>query len=170
MDKYRLWCVTDSTYERVIASAVPTVCPTNGAHTIKTTSIAIIEHDVLVNDGSFKELPLADYKQLRYNEIDGKTVSLIAAGFSFDSQAFSLSSSAQMNWSTLKDQEAEFTWPVEVSTKDNNAYSLTQANLTAFWTAGRDATKGHLDTGRALKKSVFDAADEAAVNAVVDNR
>lgn len=109
-------------------------------------------------------------KQMRYGEIDLGTGTLIAAGFTYDSQTFSLSVAAQTNWNTLKDSESEFTWPVEVSTLDNNAYDLTAANLSAFWTAGKDAIKGHLDSGRALKKSVFDAADTAAVDAVVDSR
>ena len=114
--------------------------------------------------------PLAAYKQNRYNEIDLKTGALIIAGFTYDSKTFSLSINAQTNWNTLKDQESEFTWPVDVTTIDNDTYSLVQANLGAFWTAGKDAVKGHLDSGRTLKKSVFDAADKVAIDAVVDTR
>lgn len=114
--------------------------------------------------------PLANLKARRYLEIDGRSMQLIAAGFTYDSQTFSLSIPAQITWSSLKENESDFTWPVEVSTLDSNTYSLAQANLTAFWTAGRDAVQGHLDSGRALKKSVFDAVDKAAVDAIVDNR
>lgn len=170
MEKYRLHCITDNIDECVIASTVPTQCPTNAAHTIDSTSIVIIDSNVLINNGTAKDLILADYEQLRYNEIDSKTETLIAAGFTYDSQTFSLSVHAQANWNTLKDSETDFTWPVEISTKDNNVYDLTQANLSTFWIAGRDAVKGHLDSGRALKKSVFDAVDEVAVDAVVDTR
>ena len=170
MKKYRLICTTDSKYEYVIASNDPTVCPTNATHAIDTSSIVIVEEDMLINDGTSKELTLADYKQLRYNEIDGKTLALIAAGFVYDSQTFSLSLSAQTNWNTLKDSKPDFTWPVEISTIDSNSYDLATGDLQAFWTAGRDEIKGHLDSGRALKKSVFDAANEAAVDAVVDAR
>ena len=168
--KYRIWCTTDSKGEYVIASAVPTTCPTNGGHTVDTSSVVITESDILINDGTAKDLILADYKQLRYNEIDGKSMVLISAGFTYDSKTFSLSINAQTNWNTLKDEEAEFTWPVDITTIDNDTYSLTQANLDAFWTAARDAVKGHLDSGRAYKKTIYDATDEAGVDAVVDTR
>lgn len=113
---------------------------------------------------------LSDYKQNKYSQIDYKTGALIYAGFVFDSQTFSLSVSAQTNWNALKDQEAEFTFPLDISTINNDTYSLTQANLDNFWSAARDTTKGHLDSGRVLKKSVFDAVDQAAVDLVVDDR
>ncbi len=170
MKKYKLYCTTDSTWENVIASNQPTKCPINAAHTIDSDSISSIVETVSVNDGTAKELTLADYMQLRYNEIDGKSGALIAAGFAYDSKTFSLSLNAQTNWNALKDQEAEFTWPVDITTTGNDTYSLAQANLDAFWTAARDITKGHLDSGRALKKSIYDATDEAGVDAVVDSR
>lgn len=113
---------------------------------------------------------LSAKKESRFIEIDIKTGQLIAAGFSFDSQTFSLSANAQANWNTLKSQESEFTWPVEISTADNNTYSLAQVDLSTFWQTGRDTVKGHLDSGRSLKKQVYDAANEAAVDAVVDTR
>ena len=83
---------------------------------------------------------------------------------------FDINKYANRDWNTLKDNESDFTWPVSLSTLNNNEYILAQANLSAFWTAARDAAKGHLDSGRTLKKSVFDAANEAAVDAVVDTR
>jgi hypothetical protein len=137
---------------------------------VDSASVVAVENDILINDGTPKSLSLADYKQLRYNEIDAKTNELISPGFVYDSKTFSLSSNAQSNWNVLKDEEAEFTWPVDISTIDSDTYSLSQANLGAFWGAGMTFMKGHLDTGRALKKSVYDAANEAAVDAVVDTR
>jgi len=170
IDKYQLKCTTDSTNEYVISDAPPTACPTNGAHTIDSVSISIIAKDVEINDGTAKSLSLANYKELRYKEIDNKTGNLISAGFSYDSKTFSLSGNAQTNWNVLKDDESEFTWPVDVTMLNNDTYSLTSANLSAFWTAAKDAVKGHLDSGRSLKKSVFDAADEATIDAVTDTR
>ena len=170
MNKYRLWCSTDSKWELVMASTTPTVCPEDAGHTITASSIVVVEHDVLVNDGTAKELALDDYKQFRFNEIDAKTSGLIVAGFTYDSKRFSLSIYAQTNWNVLKDETSEFSWPVEITTLDNDTYSLTEANITAFWTAGRDAVKTLLDSGRALKKSVFDAADESTIDAVSDGR
>lgn len=170
IDRYRIYCDTDSKWEFVFASSPPTVCPTDGGHTVRSDSVVKVQSDVLVNDGTAKSLALPDYKQLRHNEIDGNTKALIGAGFTYDSKTFSASINAQTNWNTLKDQEAEFTWPVNISTLDNDEYSLTAANLDAFWIAARDAIKGHLDSGRTLKKTIFDAANESAVDAVVDSR
>jgi hypothetical protein len=169
MNKYRVYCETDGWVE-VIASTEPTMCPIDNGHTLRTGTTAIIETNILVNDGTPKELTLSDYKTLRYNEIDAKTGALIGAGFTYDSKQFSLSSAAQRNWSEIHSNQTEFTFPLAISTLDNDEYSLASANVNAFWTAGKDALKGHLDSGRALKKSVFDAVDEAAVDAVVDNR
>jgi hypothetical protein len=170
MDKYKVYCETDNKWECVIASAEPTVCPTNGAHTLRAGSANILDKDILVNDGTPKELTLADYKQLRFNEIDGKTLALLAPGFTYDSKTFSLSSNAQLNWSEIHSNKTEFTFPLDVSTIDNDTYALAEANVDAFWTAGKDKVQEHIDSGRVLKKSVKDAVDEAAVDAVVDNR
>jgi len=168
--KFKLYCTTDAKWEHILAVLPPTKCPSNGGHSFDANTIAIEKCGVLINDGTPKELPLNEYKRLRYNEIDGKTVAMILPGFVYDTHTFSLSSNAQSNWNILKAQEAEFTWPVEISTIWNDAYILTQANLAAFWTAGKDAVKGHLDSGRTLKKSIYDAVDEATVDLVVDAR
>lgn len=170
MNKYKIYCETDSKWEEVIASVEPTQCPVDNVHTVKADSVSVIENDILVRDGTALSITLAELKQLRYNEIDGKTAALIAPGFTYDGKQFSLSVTAQMNWNGLKTNEADFSWPVAISTIDNYEYSLAQANLSAFWTAGRDVVKAALDGGRDLKKQIYDAIDEAAVNAIVDNR
>ena len=66
-------------------------------------------------------ISLVDSKQLRYNEIDEKTKSLINDGFIYDSETFSLSTPAQTNWNSFHSNESEFSWPLEISTKDNNS-------------------------------------------------
>ncbi len=170
INKYRIKCETDDKHEYVLGTALPTVCPTNAGHTVSTGSGTTVQMDVKCNDGSATNLTLANYKALRYCEIDLKTTELIGAGFTYDSKTFSLSDHAQSNCNRLLDQEARYTFPVDVTTNDNDTYSLAEANNVAFWTAMRDQLKTHLDSGRALKKSVFDAADEAAVDAVVDSR
>jgi hypothetical protein len=169
INKYRLYCETEGTHKSVISDAAPTVCPTNAAHTVRADSVAIIESNILVRDGTALDVTLSDLKQLRYNEIDGKTLTLMKT-FTYDNKSFSLSIDAQMNWNALKNNEADFSWPVSISTADNYEYSLSQSNLTAFWTAGRDAVKTALDGGRQLKKQIYDALDSAAVDAVVDTR
>jgi len=126
--------------------------------------------DKLASLNVFPILSLAEYKQVKYDAIDAKTIQLIGTGFVHDSETFSLSLGAQTNWHALKNQTSEFTFPKDVSTKGNNKYSLTEANVSVLWAAGKVALDGHLTTGRDLKKSVFDAVDEAGVDAVVDNR
>ena len=113
---------------------------------------------------------LADCKATRYVEIDAKTGGLISAGFVYDSKTFSLSPNAQANWNSLMDNQSEFNWPVDITTIDNDTYSLEVANISAFWNAAKNVLKGHLDTGRVLKKEIFDATDKTSVDAVVDNR
>ena len=43
LNKYRLYCNTDSTYEYIWSETEPTTCPTNTAHTIDANQTAIIE-------------------------------------------------------------------------------------------------------------------------------
>jgi hypothetical protein len=113
---------------------------------------------------------LASLKEYRYNQIDAKTSELIQQGFTYDSKQFSLSLPAQTNWHAIKNQKSEFTFPVTVSTLDNSGYDLSQANVDVFWQQGKDTLKGYIDTGRVLKKQIFDAPDIASVNAIIDNR
>jgi hypothetical protein len=112
-------------------------------------------------------------KAKRYGEIDLKTQALIAVGFTYDSNQFSLSLPAQHNWHGLL-MAADKTWvtfPFVISTIDNNEYTLpTVAACNQFVRDGFDVVKGHLESGRSLKKQVFDATTKAAVDAVVDNR
>lgn len=113
---------------------------------------------------------LDEYKAIRFGEIDTKTGGLISSGFVHDSKTFSLSFNAQANWHTLKNQKAEFTFPKDVTTKNNDTYSLADVDVDSFWDAGKAVIEGHLTSGRDLKKSIFDAVDKDAVAAIIDNR
>ena len=115
-------------------------------------------------------LDLAGYKDQRYVEIDQKTGLIISAGFTFDGETFSLSANAQRNWDSIKTSKSDYSFPLDITTIDNNTYSLTNPSVQAFWVAARDAVKTPLDSGRVLKKEIFDAIDAAAVQAIVDNR
>ena len=117
-----------------------------------------------------KQESLVSHKKRKKRAIDAKTVSLIVKGFTFDGDVFSTSIRAQINWNNLKHSESDFTWPVEISTRNGGAYSLTQANLPSFWLASRDHIKGHYDSGRALRVQVNAATTHAEVDAVVDTR
>lgn len=132
----------------------------------ETTLDSTVEDHVAVS--------LDEYKQLKHDEIDAKTDDLIVAGFTYDSVVFSLSRNAQINWDNVKNNKSEYVFPLTISALNNDPYSLTDANVTAFWQAKNDKlhhlTTGRVTTGRDLNETVFDAADEAAVDAVVDTR
>lgn len=171
INKYRVFCATDNKFEHVICDGTPTKCPVDDTHNISSELTSILEDNISVNDGTPTELSLDNYKKLRLNEIDAKTQELIVTnGFAFDSKNFSMSPEAQANWIGLKTMESLLTFPVEITTSDDEAYSLTQANLNAFCGTALAAKQVHLDSGRALKVQVKNATDEAGVDAVVDNR
>lgn len=122
----------------------------------------------IMNTGALSD---AAYKQYRYNEIDFKTASLVvSAGFTYDGQQFSTSIVAQKNWSDLKYSKSSFTFPKNISTKNYGTYAIAEANVDAFWDAGKDAIDPIIDAGRVLIQSITDAADRAAIEAIIDNR
>ena len=94
----------------------------------------------------------------------------LSVGFVFDGATFSLSANAQRNWDSIKTSKADYTFPLDITTMDNDTYSLTNPNVQSFWVAARDAVKTPLDSGRVLKTTIHDAIDIAAVDAVIDNR
>jgi len=118
----------------------------------------------------FIEKPIAELKAQRYAEIDGKTGQLIGTGFVFDSKTFSLSIPAQNNWHAIMNQKSQFTDPVAITTMHHDTYLLAIADVEDFWNAGKTAVEGPLKSGRDLKKLIFDAADKAAIDAVIDER
>lgn len=113
---------------------------------------------------------LNDLKTRRYNEIDNRTCELICDGFEFNGTMFSLSLSAQANWTTMHENVGDYTWPVEVSTRDDYKYDLYESEVNDFWQQGRSILEGRLASGRALKVGINDALDKAAVDAIVDER
>lgn len=113
---------------------------------------------------------LDEYKAYRYDEIDSRSQELIAAGFVYATKTFSLSHNAQINWDNLKNNTSEYIFPKDISTTDSDTYSLASVNLSAFWAEKEMILNGHLDSGRALKKQIFDAVDRSASEAIIDNR
>lgn len=117
-------------------------------------------------------LTLDEYKQEKFKDIDDKTAELISAGYTYDSKQFSLSTSAQINLSALRESKDIMTYPIKYNTLDDtDTYSVTDA--TAVENMYRQALavkKGHLDAGTDLKDQVRAAATKTEVDAVVDNR
>lgn len=115
---------------------------------------------------------LEDAKIAKISEIDIRTQELIGAGFTFDSNVFSLSLEAQSNWHVLWNGRTDIvTYPKEVSTIESDAYSIPNATtmdnfgMTAFGTVSE-----HIQSGRDLKVQVRAATSVSEVDAVVDNR
>lgn len=130
-----------------------------------TLDTAVSDHQALTESNI-----LQANKDVKNAAIDERTQELIFAGFTFDSKSFSMSNFAQLNWNDIKSNTVDYTFPLEIPTKDSYKYSLTQGNVNGFWTAKEDHKWAHLDSGRALNVSTVDAADQAALDLVVDNR
>jgi len=114
---------------------------------------------------------LAKNKTFRLAIIDFRTKELILDGFTYDSEAFSLSQEAQINAHGLMISAAGLSYPVKVTTKSDGEYSFVDAAaIAAYYGAGLTQKKTHIDSGRSLKISCNDAADQAALDLVIDNR
>lgn len=115
-------------------------------------------------------ISLSDKKAAKIIAIDERTDAIISNGFTFDGNRFSLSIQAQMNWSALFSMQSLMSFPIGVTTLDNTTYSLSFANLIPFIGTGMAVVKNAIGSGRALKIAADNAADQAALDAVVDSR
>jgi len=100
---------------------------------------------------------IQDYKDYLYSEIDKKTEETIFSGFTFDGGLFSMSLSAQINWSNLF-FIPDAMWPITVSHKDDTGtYQLTLANRANFYGSALLHKNNALQNGTTLKNTVKDA-------------
>ena len=99
------------------------------------------------------DFSLEPYKKEIINLIDTKSEEKIFGGFVFDNNRFSLSLSAQINWSNLLFLPESF-FPVNLSTKDDDVYSLTYANVQLFYQAALNGKNAPLQEGNVLKQQV----------------
>jgi len=121
-------------------------------------------------DEEYEAIKLAEAQKVKNKEIDDKTGELISKGFEFDSETFSYSDKAQLNWTAMKAAADMLVYPIELSTLDDGEYSLTEANSAGFFAAAISTKQDHLNSGRALRKQVRQAITIAEVDQVVDNR
>jgi hypothetical protein len=139
--------------------------------------------NVIMDDGSSHALSdtgwelyieaetLADLKARRIIEIDNVTQELIKGGFTFDSKQFSLSEKAQINWVGIKAAIDILTFPLDVTTLNDEEYELVDTTSAVnFCGTGLATKQSYLDSGRALKLQINSATTNAEVDAVVDNR
>lgn len=96
---------------------------------------------------------IEQYKLDLYDIIDENTAAVIFQGFTFAGKPFSLSISAQINWTNLL-QLPDAIYPLTISCKDETVYSLTLANKMNFYLTCVFAKNGALQAGTTLKQSV----------------
>lgn len=117
---------------------------------------------------------LSYIKTQKKANIDRRTDSIIAGGFTFDSHTFSLSTEAQANWLGLvvaKDMLDYSNGGYAVTTKDDQEYKF--ANSTAvvqFFATGIGYIAATVAAGRALKIQVDACTTIEQVEAIVDGR
>lgn len=116
--------------------------------------------------------PLEIRKRIRADEIDAKTDELIAAGFTYDSVQFALTSESRARIHGAYTARAGLTYPVEWdSIDDTDMVSLADTtDVEAFFDTALAVFRGHVDSGTTLKTQVRVASDQSELDAVVDNR
>jgi hypothetical protein len=115
---------------------------------------------------------LADQKRGKVSNVDSKTDDLIAAGFAVDGKAFSASDAAQLKWLGMYTSRSDLSYPVTVPTKDDTQFaSLVDAtDVVTYYTALLARIQTVLTGGVTLKALISAAADQAELDAIVDNR
>lgn len=121
---------------------------------------------------------LEDNRAAKILVIDRQTMVLIAGGFTHATKQFSLSLAAQAKITGLRvgiltgdivDGAPDY--PLNVSAMDQTDYEIpNEADAKLYFKAGLDRVKALVTAGTELKQSCLDAADQAALDAVVDNR
>lgn len=126
----------------------------------------------LLADYRFPQVPsatptLEEYREAMIAAADLRTQTKIGAGVVWNGHTLSLSLQAQSNWTNLFISRTALTYPKEVSTKDEGAYSFaTAAEVQAFYFSGLAHVNAILDAGRAIKVAATNAADAAALDAI----
>ena len=125
----------------------------------------VIEQNVYV-------MSFTEKKVGRKASVDLKTDALIAAGFTVDGKVFSASDTAQLKWLGMYTSRADLSYPVTVPTKDDTQFvSLIEAaDIATYYTALLARVQTVLSGGVTLKAPIAVATDQAALDAIVDDR
>lgn len=114
-------------------------------------------------------MTLDELKDIRYVEIDMRTQELIKAGFVFDSKTFSMSLTAQINWSNFPNIP-DVLFPLTIIDILESPYVCSLANKMNFYYTALNSKNTALQSGGVLKATIHACADEACVTAIIDNR
>lgn len=97
--------------------------------------------------------------------IDDKSSSKIFEGFTFDKNIFSLSISAQINWSNLLNIPEQM-FPINISTKDDGIYVLQFFNVKNFYYSALTAKNTALQYGNEAKILIKNATTIAELETI----
>lgn len=114
-------------------------------------------------------MTLNELKDIRYNEIDLNTQELISKGFLFDNHTFSLSITAQINWSNILNIPDQM-FPLNIIDKFENLYILNLNDKINFYYSALNGKNIHLQSGGILKTQIKNAQTIEEVNLIIDNR
>jgi len=116
------------------------------------------------------------YKARKFQLIDDKTQELIACGFEFDGNRFSMSQPAQLTWNMLRTSLStgvlsSIDFPRYLSTADNQTYILrTISDANSFFAAYANTVNHHLNAGRDLKSQINNATSKSEIDSIIDSR
>jgi len=104
--------------------------------------------------------------------VDEKTRQIIARGFSFDGNQFSLSIEAQKNflWMYVLFLRGALLDGTSITTMDDNAYPLRTAKMLGFFDSANNAVAFALSSGRDLKDKIVNSNDEKFLETFYDPR
>jgi len=108
-------------------------------------------------------------KNHRYVEIDNRTAELINIGFTFDGHIFSMSLTAQINWSNFPNLPDQL-FPLNVVDANESTYVLALANKLNFYFSALNYKNQFLQSGGVLKAEIKACTTAEEVNAIIDNR
>ena len=108
------------------------------------------------------------FKLYLYEIIDLRTTDTIFEGFTFDGKIFSLSISAQINWSNLL-LLPDSIYPLTIAAKDESIYVLELANRMNFYLGAVAAKNGALQAGVVLKQQVLGSTTIAELQIIKDS-
>lgn len=112
---------------------------------------------------------LDQLKEERYSQVDQRTGELITQGFPFAGHTFSMSINAQINWSNFPNiPDALF--PLNIMDVNESVFVCSLANKMNFYFTALNWKNQALQSGSILKGQIKACADDACVNAIVDNR
>ena len=112
---------------------------------------------------------LEEFKDLKLYEIDKKTQGLIFKGFQYANLTWSLSITAQINWSNLL-QLPDALFPLPIQAKDLTVYNLPLDERMNFYLTALNSKNLPLQSGHALKLQVQAMTTIDEINNFTDNR